>query len=106
MKNLSFSEITDEGKLKLNNSEEYESIMVQLSEEKTPIAFHHKLIELMKNGLSENDARKMILHDKIEMEMYYREGYGLFMVESDAVAGGADIYCPYTKDQYVYEGQY
>ena len=87
--------------LKLNNSEEYESIgTFKLSKEKTPKAYNNKLNELRKNGMTKEEAETYLLESSIELEVYYHEDYGLFAVESDAVDGGADIYSPYTGEQY------
>ncbi len=82
--------------MKKNKAENYESILVYLDENRTPLAFNEKLKELMEEGAfdNENDARSYILTNPIELELYYHKGYGLYGVESDAVEY-ADIYNPY-----------
>lgn len=82
--------------MKKNKAENYESILVYLDENRTPLAFNEKLKELMEEGAfdNENDARSYILTNPIELELYYHKGYGLYGVESDAVEY-ADIYDPY-----------
>lgn len=82
--------------MKKNKAENYESILVYLDENRTPLAFNEKLKELMEEGAFDNeeDARSYILTNPIELELYYHKGYGLYGVESDAVEY-ADIYNPY-----------
>ena len=82
--------------MKKNKAENYESILVYLDENRTPLAFNEKLKELMEEGAfdNENDARSYILTNPIELELYYHKGFGLYGVESDAVEY-ADIYNPY-----------
>lgn len=87
---------------KINDSDSYEPIMVQLSKDKTPIAYQNKLNELMKEGAfdSVEEAEKWINETPIELELYYEEGYGLFAVESGAADSGS-FYSPYSKDEYI-----
>lgn len=82
--------------MKKNNAEKYESILVYLDENRTPLAFNEKLKELMECGAFDNetDARNYILTNPIELELYYHKGFGLYGVESDAIEC-ADIYDPY-----------
>lgn len=82
--------------MKKNKAENYESILVYLDENRTPLAFNEKLKELMEEGAfdNENDARSYILTNPIELELYYHKGYGLYGVESDAVEC-SDVYDPY-----------
>lgn len=89
-------------KLKLNNSENYESIHVKLSKDKTPIAFENKVSELLEQGAfdTREKAEKWVSEVEFEMEIYYHKDNGLFMVESDAVENHADIYSPYTAEKY------
>jgi len=86
--------------MKKNSAENYECINVYLSEEKTPIAFATKLKELMEQKVfdNEDEAKKWIRTTPFEMEIYYSFGYGLFMVEAEAVEGGANIYDPYSTE--------
>ena len=90
------------GKLKLNGSEQYESINVRLSKDKTPIAFENKVQELLEQGAfdSREEAEKWVSETDFEMEMYYQKDCGLFLVEADAVENDADIYSPYTREKY------
>ena len=82
--------------MKKNNADNYESILVYLDENRTPLAFNEKLKELMECGAFDNekDARNYILTTPIELELYYHKGYGLYGVEPDAVSY-TDIYDPY-----------
>jgi hypothetical protein len=85
--------------VKLNNSDEYESIgTFHLSEDKTPKAFNAKVEELMEEcGMSEEEAKKAASDIEFELEIYYEKGTGLFAVESEAVESGT-IYSPYTAE--------
>ena len=53
--------------MKKNKAENYESILVYLDENRTPLAFNEKLKELMEEGAfdNENDARTYILTNRI-----------------------------------------
>ena len=82
--------------MKLNNSDNYESIFVQLSKEKTPIAWEQKVISNMNSGLSREEAEKEA-DKKMEVEMYYDADAGLFLVEAEAVESGT-IYNPYSGE--------
>lgn len=86
--------------LKLNNSDQYESIKVILSEEKHSQVFENKVKCLMLSGLSEEEAKtetRKWFSNGIELEVYYEPGYGLFAVEPDAVESGT-IYSPYSGE--------
>ena len=85
--------------MKLNNPENYESIKVRLSQEKTPIAFGEKVKELVGCGLSKEEAEEQVSQTEFELEFYYEKDFGLFAVEADAVGGGADIFSPYSREQ-------
>lgn len=91
--------------IKANSAENYESILVYLSREKTPVAFKNKLDELMECGAFDNeeDATKWIETNPFEVELYYEKGYGLFAVESEAVDGLSDIHSPYSGAELVYD---
>jgi len=82
--------------MKLNNSDNYESIFVQLSKEKTPIAWEQKVISNINSGLSREEAEKEA-DKKMEVEMYYDADAGLFLVEAEAVESGT-IYNPYSGE--------
>ena len=90
--------------IKANNENNYESIMVTLTREKTPIAFQSKLDELMEQGAFDNeaDAIKWIESTPIELELYYEKDSGLFAVEADAVDNQADLVSPYTGAEFEY----
>lgn len=83
--------------VKLNNSENYESILIHITEKDTPIAFKNKLNELMSQKAFDNEeeAKKWIEESEFELELYYHENFGLFGVESEAVESNCDIYSPY-----------
>ena len=88
--------------LKLNNSDNYETIgNFKLSKDKTPIAYENKVQELIEEcGMSREEAEHFVDNAEFELEIYYHKSYGLFAVEAEAVEGGADIYSPYTADEY------
>ena len=85
--------------VKLNNSDEYESLgKFKLTEEKTPIAYRAKVEELVEEcGFTEEQAKTYINDMEFELEVYYEKGHGLFAVEIDAVESGT-IYSPYSGD--------
>lgn len=84
--------------IKMNNAENYESINVYLSKEKTPIAYQNKLDELMDSKAfdSKEEAEKWINETPFELELYYENGYGLFGVEAEAVES-ATLHSPYSN---------
>jgi hypothetical protein len=82
--------------MKKNSVDNYESINVLLSKVKTPIAFKKKVDELVESGLSFKDAENFVSTTEIEMEFYYSDGLGLFMVEAEAVEC-CTIVDPYTS---------
>lgn len=86
--------------VKLNNSDEYESIGVfKLTKEQTPKAFKAKVEELLEEGVcaTEEEAEALVKDMEFELEIYYEKGTGLFAVESEAVESGT-IYSPYTAE--------
>ena len=92
--------------IKMNNAADYESIMIRLDREHTPIAFQNKLNELMNCGAFDNkeEAEKWILETPIEMELYYEEGYGMFLVEAEAIEAGG-VRSPYSQKEIVDEDE-
>lgn len=74
-----------------------EIITVHLTKEEHPIAFKRAVTNLMESGLSEEAAEFQIMLNGFEMEVFYKEDCGLFMVESEAV-DSTDIYDPYNGD--------
>lgn len=85
--------------VKLNTSDNYESIKVTLSKGEYPIAYNNKIEELVEEGLykTTEDAENDNPTIEIEMEIYYEKHYGLFAIESAAVESGT-IYSPYTSE--------
>lgn len=85
--------------VKLNTSDNYESIKVTLSKGEYPIAYNNKIEELVEEGFykTTEDAENDNPTIEIEMEIYYEKHYGLFAVESEAVESGT-IYSPYTSE--------
>lgn len=85
--------------MKKNSAERYESIDIKLEKYKFPIAYAAKKKELIEQyGMTEQQAEDYIETTPIEMEIYYQEGYGMFLVEAEAVECSA-IYSPYTKEE-------
>ena len=87
-------------KLKINNGENYEHLCnVKLTENKFPIAFQHKVNELMEEcGLSQEEAKAAVEDMEIELELYYQEGYGLFAVETDFCECAVEMFSPYNGE--------
>jgi len=86
--------------IKINKAEECETIKVQLSKEKFPIAYQNKLKELVdcKAFDTQEEAEKWINENPIELELYYEIGSGLFAVEAEAVES-CELQSPYTGIQ-------
>ena len=85
---------------KLNNSDQYDSMEIFLTEDKFPTAYANKLKCLMDGaGMTEKEARHEISTIPIEVELYYEVGAGLMLVESGAVESGT-IYSPYSGELY------
>lgn len=82
--------------MKKYNADNYDSILVYLDENRTPLVFEEKIKELMEEGAFDNEdnARKWLRSTPIELELYYHKGSGLYGVESDAIEFGT-IYDPY-----------
>ena len=86
--------------VKLNNSDEYESIgVIKLTKEKFPKAFAAKVEELLEEKVcsTQEEAESIVKDMNFELEVYYEKGTGLFAVESEAVESGT-IYSPYTAE--------
>ena len=87
----------------INNSDNYEHLCnVKLSREKHPIAFQHKVNELVENGMSPEEAEKYVTESVIELEIYYQEGYGLFAVETEFCECTDEMFSPYNGEKMVY----
>jgi hypothetical protein len=82
--------------MKLNNSDQMESMQVVLSKDKTPIAFEQRVLSLINSGLDREEAEQMA-SEPIDVEMYYNPDAGLFLVECEAVESGT-IYDPYSGE--------
>jgi len=79
--------------MKLNKATECEVILVRLDEQKHPIAYNRAKKDLIASGLTEEEADET-LRSGYEMEVFYSEGQGVFLVESEAVES-TTIYNPY-----------
>ena len=84
--------------IKMNDADNYESINIQLSKDKFPIAYQNKLQELLdyKAFDTKEEAEKYIAENPIELELYYEPGYGLFGVESEATEANV-VHSPYSN---------
>lgn len=82
--------------VKLNNSDDYESIKVKLTPTETPKVYELRVQDLMIGGMSREEAEKKA-QEPYELELYYEPGVGLFAVYSEAVDSGT-IYSPYTAE--------
>lgn len=83
--------------MKVNAPEKAEIIELFLSKDKTPIAYKKKVAELIKSGCGEKEAEHFVSTTPFEMEFYYSEDLGLFLVESEAVEN-AILVDPYTGE--------
>lgn len=81
--------------MKKNKPEQAEIIELFLSEDKTPIAYQKKVTELIKSGMTKEEAENFVSTTPFEMEFYYSDDLGLFLVESEAVEE-ANIIDPYS----------
>lgn len=84
--------------MKINNSDQYESIEISLDPIKHPIAYAKRVEELIECGFSKKEAEKEAMQPT-EMELYYEKGLGLMLVDTGAVESGT-IYSPYTGELY------
>jgi hypothetical protein len=82
--------------MRLHNLDEFESIEIRLSKTSTPIAWENRVQSIMNSGASREEAEKMA-DEPIEVEMYYNQYAGLFLVECEAVESGT-IYDPYSGE--------
>lgn len=82
--------------VKLNSSENYEPIQIEITKEKYPICYNNKIEELVEQGAYPNkeEAEKQNHKFYIDCELYYQKHSGLFAVEEGAVESGT-IYSPY-----------
>ena len=88
------------GELHINNSDNYEPICrVTLSKEKHPIAYQHKVDELMReNEMTQEEAEKVIADMVVELEVYYQDGFGLFAVDSEFCECTDVMFSPYNGE--------
>ncbi len=93
--------VSEVRKLRKHNSDEMEVIDIRLSESKTPVAYARKVKELMDQGCynTVEEAKKFVDEAVFQMEMYYSIDQGLFLVESEAVESGTEIYNPNTGEE-------
>ena len=84
--------------MRKNSPEQAETIELFLSKDKTPIAYQKKVSELIKSGMSQTEAENFVSTTPFEMEFYYSDDLGLFLVESEAVED-ANIVDPYTGEE-------
>lgn len=82
--------------VKLNNSDQYESVMIHLTPNETPLAYEGRVLDLMVGGMAREVAEKTAL-EPYEMELYYQSGTALFGVDPIAVESET-IYSPYTGE--------
>ena len=87
---------------KINNSDSFEGLTIVISKEKYPILFENKVRELIKNGLTREQAEESVQNMEVDLELYYEEDGGFFAVEQEAISSQLTIYSPYTAE----EGKY
>ena len=83
--------------IKLHTADKMETVSITLTRETFPIAFQNKLDELMHTGYfdTEDEAIAWIESTPFEMELFYEDGYGLFLVEAEAAECGT-VQSPYS----------
>lgn len=85
--------------VKLNNESNYEHLcLVTITKDKYPKIYAAKHAELVKQGLTPEQAENYLNDMSIELELYYSPEMGLFAVDSAAVDARCDIYDPYTGE--------
>lgn len=82
--------------VKLNNSDQYESVMIHLTPIDTPLAYARRVEDLMTGGMAREAAEIKAL-EPYELELYYEPGIALFGVDPGAAESGT-IYSPYTGE--------
>jgi hypothetical protein len=90
-------------KNKLNKDSEAEILCtLRLTKEMFPIAFEHKVQEMLSScpDLTRDEVEELIPDMEIQLELYYEEGYGLMAIDSEAIGGCTPIYSPYTGEPY------
>lgn len=75
-----------------------DSFHLLLSPETTPTAFEHRVIDLMRGGFSETEARQTVASTPICMELFCDPNTGLFAVESEPLLH-IEIINPYTGEE-------
>lgn len=88
-------------KLLQHTAEDVEVINVSLTPTSHPKFFKAKVDELVKLGLSQEEAEADVTKwmSDFEMEVYYQTDYGVFAVDSEAFEGGQRVYSPFTKTE-------
>lgn len=88
-------------KLLQHTADDVEAIKLHLTPTSHPKLFKAKVEELMKLGLTREEAEKDTSDWMygFEMEIYYQTNYGVFAVDSDAFEGGQRVYSPFTKTE-------
>lgn len=92
------------GGLLVNEPHLAETIEVTLTPEKYPVAFEHKIRELMEQGAfnTKEEAEKWVKSTPIVLELYYEVDSGLFAVESEALESSPESICsPYSKVSFI-----
>lgn len=85
------------------SADDCELIKVCLTPTETPKAYAAHVRDLMKSGMSKEEAEKVAL-EPIELELFYEEDNGLFAVDSMATENYGVCHSPYSnKDIVPYE---
>ena len=75
-----------------------EIISVKITERRFPIIYKRKKEELIRNGLSEEEAVSALENWEVDLDLFYQPDLGLFAVESDAVES-TNIHSPYSGEE-------
>lgn len=88
----------------LPREEDSESVKVWITKEHHPILWENKVKCLEDTCDSREEAEELaeqIFSSPIELELLYEVGTGLFAIESDALACGAECFSPFSKARIV-----
>lgn len=81
-------------KLQINPQGTEEVFEIYLDPVKHPVAYNNKVEELIDSGMSREEADRFVQTMPFVLEVYYSQGQGLFLVESEAIEYN-DIHNPY-----------
>ena len=93
-----FVELPNKAPYKAYNADNVEVVNVQLSQEEHPQTFKAAVADLVKGGMSEQEAIEHIESNPFQMEVYFSPDASLFLVDTMALENGS-VYDPYTGEE-------